>query len=133
MPQIWEGRKYSLSESTNFDSYMKELGVGFFARRVGNITSPTIELKKEGDEYSMITNTLFGEEVKRFKSGQPFDEVAFDGSPIKSVITVDGNKFVHNVGSNPPQTVINDFGEKEMVATMKVHDVTSTRKYVAKE
>lgn len=133
MPQVWEGRKYSLTESENFDDYMKELGVGFFARKAGNFSFPSIELKKEGEEYSMITNTVFGEEVKRFKSGVPFNEVAFDGSPIQSVITVDGNKFIHKVGSNPPQTVINDFGEKEMVATMKVHDVTSTRKYVAQE
>lgn len=133
MPQAWEGRKYSLAESNNFDEYMKELGVGYFAREIGNAALPSIELKKDGDEYTLITNTGYHRDLRKFKSGEPFIDTDLGGCEVQSVITVDGNKLTREVRGHPPQLVVNRFGEKEMEATMKVHNVTCTRKYVAED
>lgn len=74
----WEGKKYKLESSVNFDEYMKALGVSFVTRKLGkthiianflrphfspffllpptgNTVSPTIELLKDGDEYTLNT------------------------------------------------------------------------------
>lgn len=132
MPQVWEGRRYSLSESSNFDAYMKEIGVGFAKRKIGSAMTPTIELRKHGDEYCLITGSGFHEDITKFKSGEPFTEIGTDGKDVQTVITIEGNKMIQKTESHPPQLIVNDFGEKEMVATLKANNVTCTRKFVAK-
>lgn len=46
---------------------------------------------------------------------------------------MEGNKLIHKQGGEPACEIIREFDEKQMVATMKVKDVVSTRKYVAQE
>lgn len=54
-----------------------------------------------------------------------------DGRKVKSVIKLEGNKLIHEVGGDPPSTIIREFTETELTATMKVKDVTCVRKYSA--
>lgn len=132
MPEAWEGRKYSLSESDNFDAYMKELGVGFAARKIGMALTPFIELRKDGDGYCMITGAGLTAVTTKFKSGEPFTETE-NGKQIQTVIEIQGNKMIQRKDSDPPQLIVNDFGEKEMVATLKANNITCTRKFVASQ
>merc|ERR1712080_785232 len=44
--------KYKLATSENFEEFMKVLGVGLITRKLGNKTSPTVTITKEGDEYN---------------------------------------------------------------------------------
>jgi len=133
MPEVWEGKKYKNTETENFDDYMKALGVGFVLRKIGNSVSPTVELKKDGDKYTLITSSTFKTSEISFELGKEFDEETLDGRNVKSVITLEGNKLIHKQGGDPPSEIVRDFSEKEMVATMKVKDVVCTRKYVAQE
>lgn len=48
-------------------------------------------------------------------------------------MTLEGNKLTQKQGGDPPSTIIREFGDKEMVATMLVKDVTCTRKYRVEE
>lgn len=95
--------------------------------------TPTVELKKDGDQYSLITTSTFKTSTISFKLGEEFDEETLDGRKVKSVVTLDGNKLVQKQGGTPESTIEREFTEKEMVATMKVGDVTCTRKYAAQE
>jgi len=133
MPEVWEGKKYKNTESTNFDDYMKALGVGFVLRKIGNSVSPTVELKKDGDKYTLITSSTFKTSEISFELGKEFDEETLDGRNVKSIITLEGNKLIQKQGGEPPSTIIREFTETDMVATMTVGDVTCTRKYVANE
>lgn len=42
---------------------------------------------------------------------------------------LEGNKLTQEEGGEPPSTIIREFAENEMIATMKVGDVVCTRKY----
>lgn len=108
-------------------------GVGFVLRKIGNSVSPTVELKKDGDKFTLVTSSTFKNTEIEFELGKEFDEETLDGRKIKSVITLDGNKLIQKQGGEPASTIIREFTEKEMVATMTVGEVVCTRKYAAVE
>jgi len=129
---VWEGKKYENYKSENFDEYMKELGVGFWLRTFGNTVTPTVELSKSGDTYTLNTTSTFKNSTISFKEGEEFEEETLDGRKIKSVCTFEGeNKLVHKQGGDTPSTIVREFTPDEMVATMTVGNVTSIRKYKA--
>lgn len=133
MPEVWEGKAYKMTESQNFDEYMKALGVGFVLRKIGNSTTPTVELKKDGDQYTLVTSSTFKTSTITFKLGEEFDEETLDGRKVKSTVTAEGNKFIHKQNGEPESTIVREFSDKELVATMTVGDVVCTRKYAASE
>lgn len=108
---------------------MKALGVGFLTRSVANTVQPTVELKKNGDKYTLATTSTFKSSETHFKLGKEFNEETLDGRNVKSTITLEGNKLIHKSGGDPPSEITREFGEKEMIATMKTGKVVATRKY----
>lgn len=128
--EIWEGKKYKLYDSLKFDDYMQKLGVNFFLIQIGNLVSPTVELRKlPNDKYKLITESTFRNTDITFKLGEEFDEETVDGRNVKSVMSLEGNTLTQKQGGTPPSTIVREFGENEMVAKMNVYDVTATRKY----
>lgn len=62
--------------------------------------------------------------------GEEFEEETIDGRKVKSVVTLDGdNKLIHKQGGDKPSTIIREFTDNQMIATMTVGDVTCIRKY----
>lgn len=108
-------------------------GVGFVLRKIGNSVSPTVELKKDGDQYTLITSSTFKTSTITFKLGEEFDEETLDGRKVKSVITLEGNKLTQKQGGTPPSTIVREFIDNGLVATMTVGEVVCTRKYSANE
>ncbi|XP_054746506.1 probable fatty acid-binding protein [Anastrepha obliqua] len=128
---VWKGKKYKLEKSENFDEYMKELGIGMILRKMGNSISPTVELKKDGDNYSFTTTSTFKTTTVNFKLGEEFDEETLDGRKVKSVFTLDGNKLVQEQKGDKPSTIIREFTNSELVTTLTLNDVKSVRVYKA--
>ncbi|CAD6996438.1 probable fatty acid-binding protein [Ceratitis capitata] len=128
---VWEGKKYKLEKSENFDEYMKELGVGMVLRKMGNSVSPTVELKQDGDNYTFTTTSTFKTSTINFKLGEEFDEETLDGRKVKSVITLDGNKLVQEQKGDKPSTIIREFTDNELVTTLTINNVKSVRVYKA--
>merc|ERR1711874_361148 len=56
--------KYKLATSENFEEFMKVLGVGLITRKLGNKTSPTVTITKEGDEYNFRQDSIKTSEFK---------------------------------------------------------------------
>lgn len=109
---------------------MRKLGVNFFLIQIGNLVSPTVELRKlPNDKYELLTESTFRNTDITFKLGEEFDEETVDGRNVKSVMTLEGNKLTQKQGGTPSSTIVREFGENEMVAKMSVYDVTATRKY----
>ncbi|XP_018799053.1 PREDICTED: probable fatty acid-binding protein [Bactrocera latifrons] len=128
---VWEGKKYKLEKSENFDEYMKELGVGMVMRKMGNSVSPTVELKKDGETYTFTTTSTFKTSSINFKLGEEFDEETLDGRKVKSVITLEGNKLVQEQKGDKPSTIIREFTDSELVTTLTINGVKSVRLYKA--
>lgn len=142
------GKQYKLETSENFDDYMKALGinywrifsfmwsvawkcrlhncrclifagVGLMTRTIGNNVSPTIELNKNGDEFSLKTTSTFKNTEIKFKLGQEFDEDTPDGRSVKSVITIDGNilkQVQAGADGGKNSTIDREFGPNEVKA-----------------
>ena len=47
---------YALESSSNFDEFMKVLGVGLLVRKMGNITKPNQNITEENGVYTIKTN-----------------------------------------------------------------------------
>ncbi|XP_026333812.1 myelin P2 protein-like [Hyposmocoma kahamanoa] len=127
------GKKYKMISSENFDEFMKAIGVGLITRKAANAVTPTIELRKDGDHYILVTTSTFKTSEIKFKPGEEFDEERADGAKVKSVCTIEGNtlKQVQKAADGVEVTFIREFGPEEMKAVMTAKDVTCTRVYKA--
>ncbi|XP_050301968.1 fatty acid-binding protein, adipocyte isoform X2 [Anthonomus grandis grandis] len=124
-------KQYKLESSENFDEYMKELGVGLVTRKLGNTVSPVVELKKEGDEYILTSNSAFKNIVTKFTPGVEFDQETPDGRKVKSTITIEGNtlKEVQKAGDGKVTTIDRTWTDDEIKMVMNIGDITATRIY----
>lgn len=127
------GKKYKLYSSDKFNEFMKALDVGFWTRQGANLVSPVVELTKEGGEYSLSTTSTFKSQIIKFKPGVPFDEVTLDGRNVKSTITFDGNKMIHESRGEKNSKIIREYMPDKMKAILTVDDVVSTRIYNLQE
>ncbi|KAF9794369.1 hypothetical protein SFRURICE_014589 [Spodoptera frugiperda] len=127
----WIGKRYKLVETKNFDEFMKALGVGLITRKAANAVTPTVELRKEGDVYNLVTSSTFKTTEVKFKPGEEFDEDRADGAKVKSVCTFEGNtlKQIQKAADGMEVSYIREFGPEEMKAVMTAKDVTCTRVY----
>ncbi|CAH0696630.1 unnamed protein product [Spodoptera exigua] len=125
------GKKYKMVSSENFDEFMKAIGVGLITRKAANAVTPTVELRKEGDVYNLVTSSTFKTTEVKFKPGEEFDEDRADGAKVKSVCTFEGNtlKQIQKAADGMEVSYIREFGPEEMKAVMTAKDVTCTRVY----
>jgi len=89
-------------------------GVGLVVRKMGNAASPVIELTKNGDEYTLTSQSTFKNTTTTFKLGEEFEEETPDGRKVKAVITQDGNKLIHIQKGEKETTIIREFSEDEV-------------------
>ncbi|VVC95315.1 sodium/calcium exchanger regulatory protein 1 [Leptidea sinapis] len=127
------GKKYKMTSSENFDEFMKTIGVGLITRKAANAVTPTVELKKDGDAYVLVTSSTFKTTEMKFKPGEEFDEERADGAKVKSVCTFEGStlKQVQKAADGVEVTYVREFGPEEMKAVMTAKDITCTRVYKA--
>lgn len=130
-PAVWEGKKYKLIKSENFDEYMKALGVGLVLRKLGNSTSPVVELTQKDDTYTLTTTSTFKSNVLKFKLEKEFDEVTLDGRKVKSIITLHDNKLIQEQKGDMPTTIIREFTENQLITTLILGEFKSVRTYDA--
>lgn len=95
-------------------------------RKMGNTVSPTVELTKEGDEYTFHTVSTFKTTAIKFKLGEEFDEETLDGRKVRSIITLDGNKMSHEQKGDKAHTIIREFSPTELVAVSRLQNICKT-------
>ena len=123
--------KFVLKNSENFDAFLKEIGLGLFKRGAAAIASATLYISKEGDVYTMFTDSTFGKSTIKFKLGEEFEENRMDGMRVKSTITIDGNKMTHiqKAEGKPDVSLIRVFNEKGMNLEASTNKVVAKRYY----
>ncbi|CDW57592.1 Fatty acid binding protein [Trichuris trichiura] len=74
--------KYKMISSTNFDEYMKQLGVDFATRKIANALSPSIEISIDGDHWTVKTSSTFKSEEAKFVLGKQVEMTTLDGRRV---------------------------------------------------
>merc|ERR1712055_417495 len=122
---------FNLTDSENFDEFMKALGVGLVMRKMGNSAKPSVTFTLEGATYTMKTSsTLKSFEVK-FQLGKPFQEGTMDGREAETTFTLDGNVLtqVQKPTKGNSVTYTRTFTDTEFIMVCECDGVKSTRTY----
>ncbi|CAF0852680.1 unnamed protein product [Adineta steineri] len=94
-------------DGENFDSYMKEIGVGFATRQVAKGIKPRLVFSEADGKWTVRSESSLKTTSYDFTPGVEFDETTPDGREVKSTINFEGNKWVH--------TTIDKSGKKSVV------------------
>jgi len=121
--------KYKLTSSENFDEFLKELGVNFVMRNLAKTSTPTVEITKDGDQYSLKTITAIKTSEIKFELGKEFEEDRMDGKKVKTVVNAEGNKLIQTQFGDKEVKIVREFDDKELKVVCTVGSVVSTRVY----
>uniref|UniRef100_A0A8D0GVF8 Cytosolic fatty-acid binding proteins domain-containing protein n=1 Tax=Sphenodon punctatus TaxID=8508 RepID=A0A8D0GVF8_SPHPU len=121
---------WKLVYSENFEEYMKELGVGYALRKMGNLAKPRLIISMDSDVMTIRTESSFKASEISFKLGQEFKEVTLDNRETMSVITMDKEAMTHIQKWDGKETTIKrKVVDGKLVLEYFLNDVTSTRVY----
>ncbi|XP_008420073.1 fatty acid-binding protein, heart [Poecilia reticulata] len=121
---------WNLKESEQFDEYMKELGVGFATRKIGNMTKPTTIISVDDDTVTVKTQSSIKNTELSFKIGKEFDETTADDRKVKSLVTVEDGKLVHVQKWDGKETsLVREVDGNKLTLTLKIGEVVCTRRY----
>merc|ERR1712215_18274 len=82
---------YNLTESENFDEFMKAIGVGMVMRKMANSVKPDLIFSVDGDTYTMTTKSSFKTSEVKFKLGEKFAEKTLDERDAQTTFTLEGD------------------------------------------
>ncbi|CAM4584998.1 myelin P2 protein-like [Lepidochelys kempii] len=119
---------WKLISSENFDSYMKELGVGFTTRKLGSLDKPSVIISINGDIITIKTESTFKNTKISFKLGEEFEETTVDDRKTMSTVTVDSGSLTQVQKWDGKQTTIKRaLVDGKMVVECTMNNVTCTR------
>ncbi|XP_027674408.2 myelin P2 protein-like isoform X2 [Chelonia mydas] len=119
---------WKLISSENFDSYMKELGVGFTTRKLGSLDKPSVIISINGDIITIKTESTFKNTKISFKLGEEFEETTVDDRKTMSTVTVDNGSLTQVQKWDGKQTTIKKaLVDGKMVVECTMNNVTCTR------
>ena len=125
--------KFHLTESTNFHGFMKRLCVGDVNRMLGNQNLPEVTVNKDGEEYSMKTESMDRTNELQFKLGEQFEEITSDGRKVMSTMSmIAPNTILHKMlgtEGGKDSSCTREFLGKKMKCVCQVEEVVSTRIY----
>nr|XP_048697035.1 myelin P2 protein-like [Caretta caretta] len=119
---------WKLFSSENFDSYMKELGVGFTSRKLGSLDKPSVIISINGDIITIKTESTFKNTKISFKLGEEFEETTVDDRKTMSTVTVDSGSLTQVQKWDGKQTTIKRaLVDGKIVVECTMNNVTCTR------
>ncbi|XP_020018679.1 fatty acid-binding protein, heart [Castor canadensis] len=121
---------WKLTDSKNFDDYLKSLGVGFATRQVASMTKPTTIIEKKDSTVIIKTHSTFKNTEISFQLGVEFDETTADDRKVKSLVTLDGGKLVHvQKWDGQETTLVRELSDGKLILTLTHGNAVSTRTY----
>jgi fatty acid-binding protein 3, muscle and heart len=124
--------EWKLESSENFDAVMEKLGVGWFMRKLGNMTKPNVRIEKKGNEWIITTSSAVKTHVTKFELDKEFDEETLDGRRVKSTYRLVDDKLI---STSKEKGVVTSVITREvasngkMITTVKAGDVIGKRVY----
>ncbi|XP_042317266.1 fatty acid-binding protein 5 [Sceloporus undulatus] len=123
--------KWRLLSSEGFDEYMKTLGVSMPMRKLGSMAKPDITISREGDKYTVKTESTFKTSEFCFKLGEKFEEDTLDGRKTQTLITLDDNNVLtqHQQWDGKETTITRKIVDGKLVVECVMDGVKCTRVY----
>lgn len=89
--------KYVRTKDEKYEEFLSKLGVGVILRKAATVSTPTMEITKNGNKWKMVTKTILKSIEVNFELGVPFEETSTDGRKCKTTVTMEGdNKLITN-------------------------------------
>ena len=72
-------------KSEDFEAYLAAIGLPWIARKAAANTSPTVEITKNGNEFTLSFKTAIMSQALKFVIGEEFEEKAPFGGKMQKV------------------------------------------------
>jgi len=124
---------WNLSDSKNFDDYMKACGVGLLTRKTANALKPQQIISVDGDKVTIKTSSTFKTTEVTFTLGESFDETTADGRKMKTTYSFEDGKLIADLqptkDSDMPSKYTREITAEGMTMTLEIGDVVCERFY----
>ncbi|XP_033230819.1 sodium/calcium exchanger regulatory protein 1-like [Belonocnema kinseyi] len=112
--------KYQHERNENLDGYFKAVGVPYIPRKMVLTASPTLEIKQEGDKWTIRTISIMCTSEITFTLEKEFEEAMASGVTLKNVAKIEGDSIIiTSTGPNVEKTVRKyDFTDEQVILTM---------------
>ncbi|XP_077208156.1 fatty acid-binding protein 5-like [Paroedura picta] len=129
-PEVFLG-KWCLVSSEGFDDYMKELGVNLAMRKMGSMAKPDVTISKEGDTFTVKTESTFKTSEFSFKLNEKFTEETIDGRKTETLITLGDDNVLTQVQKwdGKETTIKRKVVDGQLIVDCVMNDVKCTRVY----
>lgn len=112
--------KYQHERNENLDDYFKAIGVPYIPRKMMLTSRPTLEVKQEGDKWTIKTISLLRTMELTFTLGEEFTESMPSGVTLKNTARIEDDSIViSSTGPNGEKTERKyEFKDDEVILTM---------------
>ncbi|TKR95785.1 hypothetical protein L596_009909 [Steinernema carpocapsae] len=126
--------KWKLVDSENFESYLKEIGVGMMTREMLENTKLLLEVSIDGDKVKMQSTTPVKSHTMEFKLDEETEYDTIDGRKMKAAFEiVDGKLLQHEEPTTSGYTTSSDIirwiEDDKLIVKLESHGVISKRIY----
>ena len=119
--------KYERVSAEKYDDFLKALDVNMLLRKAATVSTPVIEVAKEGSVWSIKTSTTLKSMELKFEIGKEFEETTADGREVTACVSLEGNKLVTvqkaKKGGEKSTKSIREFNGDEVIQTMTIDGV----------
>ncbi|XP_037799369.1 cellular retinoic acid-binding protein 1-like isoform X2 [Penaeus monodon] len=113
----FEGR-FQHERSENFDEFLKAIGVPLIPRKMVVASNPVVEVRRDGDTWTIRMNTLVRTVEYVFEPGQTVETETMGGM-AQNVFTIEDDKIMQTQKSDTYTTeVIRQFTEDSLIMTI---------------
>ena len=125
---------YLRTKEDMHEDFLSKLGVSFVLAKAVTRAAPTMVITQHGNEWKIVTKSIFKPVELKFEIGVPFEEISTDGRRCKTIITMEGgstlitDQVATELGHKSVKT-IRDFTDEGMYVHMTCEDVISRQFY----
>jgi len=125
--------KYKRTKEEKYEDFLSKLGIGFMLRKAATSSTPTMDISKSGNEWTIVTSTTLKSMTIKFELGKGFEETTVDGRKVTTTVTAEGDDtwITMQVAKDGKNTVkvVRKFTDAGIDVEMSVADVVSKQFY----
>ncbi|XP_071538308.1 fatty acid-binding protein-like [Panulirus ornatus] len=115
---------YKLEKNENLEELLAKMDVNKVKRKMALMSKPSVEVKVEGDNWTMVTHSTRRTVTWNFKLGEEKELVAADGSNFKATFTLEEDKLMQYTveGHDTALEIVRQFTDHGMIQELTHKD-----------